>query len=179
MGFIGKIIKHMITDSVREVVTEIYPEYNKRSIFIAPPGIDTLPILGDQSIETDDKFDQTVLVEINESGHTAVIGVIPPGIILEGEIKILGRNKLTGEQVSYILCKTDNNVEINGTGDFAVRYSILESAFNQLKSDFDLHTHPYVDTPIGASTTSPILVGSTADISLAKIETIIVPEVPN
>jgi hypothetical protein len=91
-----------------------------------------------------------------------------------GEIEIYSTdNPVTAKQARIYLNK-DGEIILNQGSDFAVRFSALETAFNQLKSDYDAHTHPYVDTPIGASTTSATT-PSTADISGAKIEEILVP----
>lgn len=65
-------------------------------------------------------------------------------------------------------------IELNGNTDFAVRFSVLESGFNQLKSDFNsflTHIHSGVTTGGAASgpPTPPVL-PSTADISGSKID---------
>ena len=73
----------------------------------------------------------------------------------------------------------NTQIELNGNTDYAVKYNELKIAFDQLKSDFNnfvsltygLHTHPYVDTPIGPSVTSPTTsmgTPSTADMSTSK-----------
>lgn len=91
-----------------------------------------------------------------------------------GEIEIYSTdNPVTAKQARIYLNK-DGEIILNQGSDFAVRFSALETAFNQLKSDYDAHTHPYVDTPVGPSTTSATA-PSTADISGAKIEEILVP----
>jgi phage gp45-like len=71
-------------------------------------------------------------------------------------------------KASVLLNKTGEFIINDGT-DYAVKFNELQTAFNQLKSDFDAHTHPYVDTPIGASTTSATT-ASTADITPAKVD---------
>jgi len=82
----------------------------------------------------------------------------------------------------YVYLRNDGIIEINGASDFAVRYSELETAFNQLKSDFDAlvtaynaHAHPAGSPP--GNTGAPLTPGnpSTADISGAKIDEILVP----
>jgi hypothetical protein len=66
---------------------------------------------------------------------------------------------------------------MNGDTDFAVRYSELESAFNQLKQDlnafilvYNTHSHSAFGGPPSATG-----LDSAADISGAKIEEIKVP----
>ncbi len=71
-------------------------------------------------------------------------------------------------------------IEVGGNTDFMVRFSVMETAYNQLKSDFDdlvnaynSHVHPGV-TAGGASTATTPTQGntSTGDISGAKIDEI-------
>jgi hypothetical protein len=107
MGFIGKAIKHYIEDSVREVTTELYDNYNKTSILCSPAGIETLPILGDPSIPNDDKYDQLILSTIDDAGHTAIIGVVSKATIQEGELKLFSRDPKTGIINSEIYLRAD------------------------------------------------------------------------
>lgn len=70
-------------------------------------------------------------------------------------------------------------------GDFAVRYTELETAFNQLKSDFDNHVHTNASSgfslldsssgSVSGSTGSPTA-SSSADITPAKITDFELPE---
>lgn len=178
MGFIGRIIKHYIEDQTREVISEIYNGYNKSSVLSLPAGIDACPILGDINIPENIYADKTILVEIDSAGHTAIVGVVPDGLVNEGEIKIYGRVITSGQQASYVLCKPDGIIELNGNTDFAVRYLELEKAFNKLKSDYNAHTHNYNPGP-GAAAATTATTATTADISLAKVDTVLMPEVPN
>ena len=93
---------------------------------------------------------------------------------------------------SYIKIKKDGTVEMLGDADNMVRYSKLETAFNQLKQDFDTlvstfnaHIHtpvivgvsggsgaPAVGVPGPTPTTATTVSPSTADITGAKIEEI-------
>ncbi len=107
MGFIGKIIQHFLEDAIRETVTEIYPNYTKSSVLCLPSGIDSVPILGDQSIENDDKFDTQIGIDIDNASHSAVIGVIPPSKVFEGEIKVFSRDPKTGVVNSEIYFRAD------------------------------------------------------------------------
>lgn len=93
---------------------------------------------------------------------------------IKGTVKILNTGDIEMEASAGGATqnlKNDGQAEINGTGDHAVRFAELETAFNQLKSDFDAHMH----TGNLAAPTSPPLAPSTADISPAKIDTIEVP----
>jgi hypothetical protein len=72
----------------------------------------------------------------------------------------------------------------NGT-DFAVQFTAMQSAFDTLKSEvnslvtlFTAHTHPYFDTPVGASVTSVTTtpgVPPVASMSGAKVSDVRLP----
>lgn len=64
------------------------------------------------------------------------------------------------------------NIELNGNSDFVTAFTDMKVAFDQLVSDFNLHTHGGVQS--GASSTL-IPIPSTADMSGAKVDTIKVP----
>lgn len=74
---------------------------------------------------------------------------------------------------AWIKLSKSGIIEINGNTDFAVRFSVLESGFNQLKSDFNSFlTHIHTGGTISGNTgppTPPVL-PSAADISGAKID---------
>lgn len=87
----------------------------------------------------------------------------------------------------------NGDVEINASGeiifnsgsDYAVQHTALKDGFDTLKTDlnnlvtvFTAHTHPYVDTPIGAAVTSPTTTpgtSSAASVDSSKIDTIRLP----
>jgi phage gp45-like len=71
-----------------------------------------------------------------------------------------------GALKAKILLKVDGEIVINDGTDYAVKFNELQTAFNKLKSDFDLHTHGGVTT--GSGSTS-MTTASTADIAPAKV----------
>ena len=89
-----------------------------------------------------------------------------------------------GNESQYIWLKNNGNIEIGGDSDNMVRYSELETAFNQLKSDHDAlaakwsaFTAAYVPGSPSTIGLPPTLAGqsvpaSTANISPAKIDEI-------
>ncbi len=115
-------------------------------------------------------------------------GIVPS--VDEGEKELYSLAQLipgTGNFIkkARIKWKTNGELEINGNQDFAVRFDELETAFNELKTDFnnlitlfDAHLHSGVTTGPGNSgpPTAPGT-GSTADISDAKVETVLMPSV--
>jgi len=111
-------------------------------------------------------------------GIAADDGITPS--MAEGEKKIYSIN--SGDIAAFINLLSTGTIEINGNTDFAVRFGALETAFNELKTDFNnfvsttynLHNHPTAPTgPI--STPSVTGSSSSADISGAKIDEIKVP----
>ena len=81
----------------------------------------------------------------------------------------------SGAVVSYVKCVNDGQIELNGTGDFGVRFLALEIAFNQLKADHNGHSHAYIPGSGSPTSTAAPAAPSTADISPAKIDTVEVP----
>ena len=192
MGVIGKILKSAIKDTIREVQLEIYEGYTLSSNQVLPPGIDSVSLPDDQG----------VAIEIeNNPGKMIQVGVYPETLAEPGETRIYSRDA-NGAQVSEIWLKKDGTItinsnktviitttdpiELNGNTDNAVRYSALETAFDQLKGDhddfvsaFNQHMHataavgpPIIPTPV--PTVIPVLV-STADITGSKVDEVKLP----
>jgi len=88
----------------------------------------------------------------------------------------------SGTQAFYTWMKADGTMEIGGDTDNMVRYSELETAFNDLKqsfndhiTDYNSHTHIVPQAPSGTTTSqTPLPTGSpsTADITPARIDEI-------
>jgi len=75
---------------------------------------------------------------------------------------------------AFIKLLKNGILELNGNNDFAVRFTALETGFNQLRGDFNAfltHVHGGVSTGGGVSgPPTPPVAPSTADISGAKVE---------
>jgi len=97
-------------------------------------------------------------------------GVEPPEN--EGAVKLYSTDADGVEKGSHLI-DSDGKHVINNGEDWAVRFSALETAFNELKGKFNAHTHPGVDTGVGSTgaTTTP----SAADITAAKVEEVMIP----
>lgn len=117
-------------------------------------------------------------------------GVEPDSGLDPGEAKVY--SSIAGVVTAFMFFRKNGVIEINGDDDFAVRYSELETAFNQLKSDHnDLVTKvteitqafaSWVVVPEDGGNALKSLAGSlgdpsasTADITPAKIAEIKVP----
>jgi hypothetical protein len=137
------------------------------SLEVGPYGTDSNPV----------KNMVALSVKTGTKGETFVIGYINKQKLAElGEHRTFSTDE-DGVLKTYIWLKNDGTIEIGGDSDNMVRFSALETAFNELKGDFNTfiqgyntHTHP---TPSGVS--SPPVIGGTqsaADISGAKIDEI-------
>ena len=137
----------------------------------APYGDDSNPI----------KDTIAVYSETNDSGESVVVGYINKNQITSpGEKRIFSTDSDGNVKIALYL-KNNGTAEFGGNAKHMVRYEELETAFNQLKSDFNNHVTTYNShTHI---TTATVLTGppgiiapttstgtpSSADITGAKI----------
>lgn len=97
------------------------------------------------------------------------------------ELKDDGTTEIKGDG-STITLNNDGTVNLNGSNfgslikinEIVDRLNAIEDAVSQLVNDFNVHTHPYTDTPIGAATTSV-----TTGISSANAGTTTVAAIEN
>lgn len=106
-----------------------------------------------------------VMGYISESNETA-----------PGECRVFSTDADGGVQIAFHY-KADGTVEMGGDADNAVRYSKLESAFNELKSDvndlvikYNAHTHGVISLGAPTGPAAPLGSPSAADITAAKID---------
>lgn len=90
-----------------------------------------------------------------------------------GEYEIYASNGIAKK--SRVKCKVDGTVELNGTADFAVRYSKLEAAFNDLQSKWNTFATLYAPGGPAGIGTPPSASTSSGDITQAKVTEIKVP----
>jgi hypothetical protein len=166
--------------NVRTMFVEVTDSTDLQEIeWINIAGVDTAPQVGSK-------------VLIIEIGNDWKIGIAcddnlePEG--LDGEISLYSTDA-KGAKVGYIKVGINpaSPLELNGDSDNAVRYSKLETAFNELQGKYnDLVTvfkaHVHQDSVGGATlvpTTgippTPVPTPSTAQIVLSKILEILVP----
>jgi len=139
----------------------------------SPFGIDSAPT----------KDMAAIYAKTAEVGKPVIIGYINKNQIAEaGEIRIFSTDENGTVKIALHL-KNDGTAEFGGNSDNMVRYSVLETEFNKLKSDFNnlvlsynTHVHPYVGLPstVPGLTTPTATQGtsSTADVSGSKIDEI-------
>ncbi len=124
------------------------------AIQTAPYGIDSNPI----------KDMIAIYGATSEKGKPVIIGYINKNQLADvGETRIFSTDE-NGVVKTFIFLQNDGTIEIGGSVDNMVRFSDLETGFNQLKSDYNAHVH----ASVGALPT-PI---STASISGSKINEI-------
>lgn len=117
-----------------------------------------------------------VYCKIDSTDDPRVIGyVLQNRRALPGEVRIYSTDNNKAEQ-NYIWIRKDKSIEIGGDADNMVRYSKLEEAFNELKTDFNnlvakhnalkddfnalvtkfnSHTHSYLPGPGAATPSAP------------------------
>ena len=142
----------------------------RTSLEASPHGIDSVPV----------KDLIAIYSETGQDGDTVIIGYLNKNRLAEvGENRLFSTDE-NGVLSTFIWLKNDGTMEVGGDTDFMVRFSELETGFNQLKSDlnslistFNTHVHPGVT--VGAASTLitvTLETPSNADISNAKIQEI-------
>lgn len=134
--------------------------------------IQTAPVAAPYGIDSNAVKNMiAVYADTSVKGQQVIVGYINVNSLAEvGGMRIFSTND-QGEEQFYVYLRASNNLELGGTNRHLARFEELESAFNQLKTDFDSHFH--TSSPPGTPTTPPAN-PSTADISGAKIDNITV-----
>lgn len=168
MNFV-KVLKSRVKDNFRLIkFLRKGKSDNRECKVIAPHGIDSHPV-GDMI---------ALYAETSVNGKNVIIGYISKNAIADiGELRMYSTDS-DGVEQNYIYLKNDGDIEVGGNADNMVRFSQLESAFNQLKGDlnsfitvFNTHVHSGVTTGPGSTGSSPTPgTSSAADISGAKID---------
>jgi len=148
-----------------EVKIEILKNDNHFSTIYGSPGDDSRPMPGDS----------VVYVENNNIGGKSAVGFLDtenPPVSGDGERRLYSRDA-GSNIVAIIFLKKDGTIQLNSGSDFAVRFTALETAFNELQTKFNTHVHGGVTT--GSGSTGTTATPSIGDISLSKIDDIRVP----
>ncbi|KKN54299.1 hypothetical protein LCGC14_0593540 [marine sediment metagenome] len=130
------------------------------AIQTAPYGVDSNPI----------KDMVAIYGTTSDKGKPVIIGYINKNQLADiGETRIFSTDA-SGTLKTYIWLQNDGIMEVGGSVDNMVRFSDLETGFNQLKSDFNaflVHVHGAAGTP-----PVPLATPSTASIAGSKINEI-------
>jgi hypothetical protein len=96
--------------------------------------------------------------------------------VIKAFIHLLNTGEINNQNDNgFYKLKDDGEINLNGDDDFVTAFNKMKTAFDQLKSDFDAHTHlfSYNAGPTPSSgNTNAIAVGSTADMADAKVSTV-------
>ena len=112
-----------------------------------------------------------IFAETSMKGDQVIIGYVNKNAIAEvGGLRLFSTNSAGAEQF-YVYLRASNNLELGGDARHLARFEELETAFNELKSAYNSHTHLSTATGTPTSTTSA---ASSADISACKIDNITV-----
>lgn len=107
-----------------------------------------------------------------EKGKTVILGYINLNqLAAVGETRIFSTDE-NGELKTQIWLKNTGVIEIGGETDWMVRYSALETAFNELQQKWNDFASAYVPGSPSVTGAPATLAQSTADISSAKIDNI-------
>jgi hypothetical protein len=112
---------------------------------------------------------KVTIIEISPSYKIAVASEdqIEPSVAT-GERKLYSQKNNAIE--AFIYLKNDGKIQLNGTGDNAVRFKALETAFNELQGKWNAFAAAYVPGGPTVVGLPPSAGSSTGDISLAKID---------
>lgn len=156
-----------IVKGFREVVTRITSKYVESTQTAFPFGFEANPT----------KNFLAIITETQSGGDPVIIGYLNPkalGSLGIGESAQYSTDS-DGNIKASIILRNDGTAEILGNNDNAVRYSKLETAFNELQNKWNAFAAAYV--PGGPSTQGlpPTANQSTGDITTSKIDEIKVP----
>lgn len=188
-----KTIATKLEDAYRHIKVQVMGKNDIQTPAEALPyGIDSNPV----------KDLVAVYAASSVKGEPVILGYLQKNRLAElGALRLYATDDAGGEQ-NYIYLRADGTIEIGGSADNMVRYSELETAFNDLKADLDTlsdkhnrllsdfndlvtnyNAHQHTTTAPGSPTTPgvPLAMGipssatgshSTADITPAKIDEI-------
>jgi hypothetical protein len=123
------------------------------------------------------------------------------GIDVDGNVALTTEGNISAESTGGdVDTVSDGDTTLTATGnivtsaaetvlqdgsDYAIQFTAMQTAFDTLKSElntlvttFTAHTHPYVDTPVGAAVTSPTTtpgVAPAASMASAKVTDVRLP----
>ncbi len=115
--------------------------------------------------------DRVLIIEKTGSGSYVVCGTLSTSQGANPGEKILYSRDSNGTVKSTIKMLSTGIIEINGNSDFAVAFNDLKIGFDQLKSDYNLHSHATAATGLPV----PPSIISAASIDAAKVAGVKLP----
>lgn len=102
-----------------------------------------------------------VYLELSSRKNKVIVGYVNKQQLADVGEKRLYSTDVNGTPQFYIWMHADGTCEFGGKNNHLTQFEALQTAFNQLKSDFNAHVH--------SSNGTPPTVPSTADVSGAKL----------
>jgi hypothetical protein len=174
MIYLGKVLSAAIKKGYRIVKYQVFKDNPEEMDAVQPFGFESNPV----------KDMIALVADTGVKGETVVVGYINKDVLTAtGESRMFSTNT-SGTLQAYLWLKNNGDILLGGDADFAVRYSKLEEAFNQLKADhntlaqkWDAFCGSYAPgspstTGLPATLSTSTVGQSTADITPAKITTI-------
>jgi len=185
-------------DALRTMLQVEIAEGDSKTVeLFTSSGNDTVPPIGSRVIVIDITDSYLVGIAISDDitpevdeGEKELYSIDTTGLLKMGRLRFYKNgdviiNGTDGTTImSFIKSLVDGTIVINGDTDFAVRFSELETAFNELQTkhndllaEYKLHTHPYLNVaaPATTSTTVSTQTDSVGDISLSKVDEVLLP----
>lgn len=163
---IGKLNLNIIEQGRRIIKGWTLTKRDVKTFYqVSPWGDDSAPVLDSDIVVSDTKVGDTRIV----------LGVISTDKKANAGEKRIFATDQDGNTVVDIYLRNDGTVEIVGNTDNAVRYSALETAFNDLQDQWNAFANAYTPGSPTVLGTPPTATPSTGDIAASKIEEIKVP----
>ena len=133
--------------------------------YMNPAGEDSVPINGDkvQIFSIGSAFRFAVAVEDQDNAAS----------VAAGGKRLFSRDPDTGAVKAFIDFLTGGDLQLNGSADFAVAFTDLQTKLTALENQLLLHTHTGVT--VGAGVTGASATVFDIDISGAKVDTVLLP----
>lgn len=128
---IGKVNSTTVKEGFRKIKALLFGKIDVKTLYESMPfGDDARPPKGFRAI----------IAPTNEKGKMVVIGYINTKqleSINPGEKRIYATDETGQNLSSFVLCKNDGTIEINGNVDFMVRFGPLAESINEIKDDIN------------------------------------------
>ncbi len=164
---LGWIISTSIVKGYREIKTRITSKLIENTQTANPFGFDANP----------SKNYIAIIADTESNGNPIILGYLNPEALASLGIGDSMQYSTDSDGVinATIILRNDGTVEILGDDDNAVRYSKLETAFNELQNKWNAFAIAYVPGGPAIQGTPPTAGQSTGDITASKIDEIKVP----
>lgn len=164
---LGWTVSTSIIKGFREIKTRITSKLIENTQTANPFGFDANP----------SKNYIAIIADTESNGNPVILGYLNPEALASLGIgdSMQYSTDSEGAIKATITLRSDGTAEILGNDDNAVRYSMLETAFNELQNKWNTFAAAYVPGGPAIQGTPPTAVQSTGDITASKIDEIKVP----